>query len=73
MYVSGVIRMKTYSLLCTRLALVVRRSTTPDAEITQIGSDIEGESVEGYSGHSVSLSSDGTRVASATYKHGSTR
>ena len=63
MYVSGVIRMKTYSLLCTRLALVVRRSTTPDAEITQIGSDIEGESVEGYSGHSVSLSSDGTRVA----------
>ena len=30
---------------------------------TQVGADIDGEAVNDYSGHSVSISSDGTRVA----------
>ncbi|MFT6743345.1 MAG: hypothetical protein ACJAVF_004870, partial [Paraglaciecola sp.] len=30
---------------------------------TQVGSDIEGEAIEDFSGESVSLSSDGTRMA----------
>ena len=34
---------------------------------TQIGGDIDGEAVQDYSGHSVSFSSDGSRVAIGAY------
>ena len=38
---------------------------------TQVGADIDGEAADGYSGRSVSMSSDGTRVAiSAPYNDG---
>jgi hypothetical protein len=38
---------------------------------TQIGSDIDGEATDDYSGHSVSLSSDGSVVAIGAYgNHG---
>ena len=52
-----IIRVETHSLLCTRLALVGGRSTAPDEEITQLGSDIAAEAARDKSGWSVSLSS----------------
>ena len=37
------------------------------ADITQLGADIDGEAAGDYSGYSVSLSEDGTRVAIGAY------
>ena len=37
------------------------------ASWTQLGADIDGEAVSDYSGRSVSLSSDGSRVAIGAY------
>ena len=40
---------------------------TKISSLTQIGGDIDGESGDDYSGHSVSFSSDGSRVAIGAY------
>ena len=45
------------------LALMVLAFAGPALSQTQLGSDIEGEAANDQSGVSVSLSSDGTRVA----------
>jgi hypothetical protein len=45
------------------LALLLALSTIANAQWTQIGSDIDGEAADDYSGYSVALSSDGTVVA----------
>ena len=43
------------------------QSASAETIISQLGSDIDGEAVNDYSGYSVSLSSDGTRVAIGAY------
>ena len=45
------------------LALMVLAFAGPALSQTQLGSDIDGEAANDQSGYSVSLSSDGTRVA----------
>ena len=45
------------------LALMVLAFAGPALSQTQLGSDIDGEAADDLSGYSVSLSSDGTRVA----------
>ena len=47
-------------------AVFVSASTSID----QLGSDFDGEAAGDYSGHSVSLSSDGTEVAIGAYLNG---
>ena len=45
------------------------QSASAETIISQLGSDIDGEAVNDYSGYSVSLSSDGTRVAIGAYSN----
>jgi hypothetical protein len=46
-------------------------TTTPPVYWTQVGADIDGEAAEDYSGYSVALSSDGSRIAiGATFNDG---
>ena len=52
------------------LALMVLAFAGPALSQTQLGSDIDGE-VGDYSGYSVTLSSDGTRVAMGAPRNGS--
>ena len=49
------------------LALTVLAFAGPAQSQTQLGSDIDGEAANDYSGYSVSLSSDGKRVAIGAY------
>jgi hypothetical protein len=51
----------------TLLIAAILISTIANAQWTQIGSDIDGEAVYDLSGHSVSLSSDGSVVAIGAY------
>ena len=45
------------------------QSASAETIISQLGSDIDGEAANDYSGYSVSLSSDGTRVAIGAYSN----
>ena len=53
--------MKIWLLFFSVLAIVALAESS--GTWTQVGADIDGEAVNDYSGHSVSISSDGTRVA----------
>ena len=61
---------KPYLSIFTFILLILFQFCSVSAQI-QIGSDIDGESANDYSGYSVSLNSDGTVIAIGAYGYGS--